>query len=278
MANTREEQVALQELRKKIFIIGYKGGMAHLASCYSCLEMLYALYRKGILRYNPKDPKWKNRDRFILSKGHAGLALYGVLLSAGLIGEEMFDSYLGEQSLIGGEPCMRDCDWIEATTGSLGHGLSMGLGMAMALKMDHSPARVYVMLGDGELEEGTVWEAAMTAPVFNLSNLIAILDYNRIQKMDFVKNTIGEPAWKEKWQSFGWDVFETNGHDMEAFKTCVLSVRETNERPALIIANTVKGKGISIMEDNPNWHFKLPGRKELQVFKEELEIADTELE
>lgn len=277
MANTEKEQQELLALRKKIFITGYKGGMAHLASCYSSLEMIYALYLKDILRYDPKNPKWQDRDRFILSKGHAGLALYGVMMKAGLIEEKVYDTYLKEESLIGGEPCMRDSAWVEATTGSLGHGLSMGLGIAMALKMNHSPAKVYVMLGDGECEEGTVWEAVMTAPAFGLDNLIAILDCNEIQKMDFVEKTIGPTRWDEKWESFGWEVKETDGHDMEAFKK-VIEEPVIPGKPRIVIAHTVKGKGISIMENNPNWHFKLPGRKELKIFKEELGISDSELE
>ena len=168
MADKTLERKELQELRRRIFITGYKGGMAHLASCFSSLEMIYALYLGGILRYDSETPKWKDRDRFILSKGHAGLALYTVMEKAGLISKETVDSYLSETAQIGGEPCMRDCEWVEATTGSLGHGLSMGLGIAMALKLDNSPAKVYVMLGDGELEEGVVWEAIMTAPAFVL--------------------------------------------------------------------------------------------------------------
>ena len=260
MANTEREKEDLLALRKKIFILGYKGGMAHLASCYSSLETIYALYLKGILRYDPENPRWKDRDRFILSKGHAGLALYTVMMKAGLIEEKVLDTYLQEESLIGGEPCMRDSAWVEATTGSLGHGLSMGLGIAMALKMDHSPAKVYVMLGDGECEEGTVWEAVMMAPAFGLDNLVAILDCNEIQKMDFVKKTIGETRWAQRWEAFGWEVKEIDGHDMEDFKRAV-EEPVTSDKPRLVIAHTVKGKGISIMENNPNWHFKLPGRK-----------------
>ena len=277
MANSIEEIKELSALRKKIFITGYKGGMAHLASCYSCLEMLYALYLKGVLKYDPANARWKDRDRFILSKGHAGLALYGVLMKAGLIDEKIYDSYLMEGSLIGGEPCMRDSEWIEATTGSLGHGLSMGMGMAMALKAEKSPAKVYVMLGDGECEEGTIWETVMTAPAFGLDNLIAILDCNDIQKMDFVEKTIGTANWKERWESFGWETDETDGHDMEAFVD-TLARSSNSGKPKLVIAHTVKGKGVSIMENNPNWHFKFPGRKELKVFKEELGIMDSELE
>ena len=277
MANTEREKEDLLALRKKIFILGYKGGMAHLASCYSSLEMIYALYLKGILQYDPENPRWKDRDRFILSKGHAGLALYTVMMKAGLIEEKVLDTYLQEESLIGGEPCMRDSTWVEATTGSLGHGLSMGLGIAMALKMDHSPAKVYVMLGDGECEEGTVWEAVMMAPAFGLDNLVAILDCNEIQKMDFVKKTIGETRWAQRWEAFGWEVKEIDGHDMEDFKRAI-EEPVTSDKPRLLIAHTVKGKGISIMENNPNWHFKLPGRKELKVYKEELGISDSELE
>ncbi len=266
----------LLELRKRIFITGYHGGMAHLASCFSSLEMIYAFYLNGILRYDSKSPRWEDRDRFILSKGHAGLALYCVMEKAGLIPSEMIDSYLSEGALIGGEPCMRDSEWVEATTGSLGHGLSMGLGIAMALKLNNSPAKVYVMLGDGELEEGVLWEAIMTAPAFKVDNLVAILDCNKIQKMDFVDKTIGDPAWAEKFKSFGWSVSEVDGHDIEAFTKTALEPSETG-KPRLIIAHTVKGKGVSIMENNPEWHFKLPGRKELKVFKEELGIDDSEM-
>ena len=271
------DQELCKELRKQIFITGYKGGMAHLASCYSSLEIIYTLYLKNVLRYRIQEPKWADRDRFLLSKGHAGLALYGVLMQANLITEEEFQSYLQPNALIGGEPCMRDCQWIEGTTGSLGHGLSMAVGMAMALKMNHSPAKVYVLLGDGECEEGTIWEAALSATSFALDNLIAILDCNRIQKMDYVEKTIGAPKWREKWSSFGWTVDDVDGHDIENIKSVLVKSSE-HRKPRLVIAHTIKGKGISIMENNPNWHFKLPGRKELKVFKEELNISDVELE
>ncbi len=274
---TKTDEEIIKKIRKKIFITGYKGKMAHLASCFSCLEMLYAFYLKGILRYDKNDPKWNQRDRFILSKGHAGLALYAVLEEAGLITEEMFSSYLMEGAMIGGEPCMRDCDWIEATTGSLGHGLSMGLGMAMAMKSDKIDAKVYVMLGDGECEEGTVWETAMMASAMKLDNLVAILDCNKIQKMDFVDKTIGDPDWKAKWESFGWQVESVDGHDVDEFKKVVEGIKETG-KPSLIIANTTKGKGVSLMEDNPQWHFRLPSKKELKIFMDELGITEAELE
>lgn len=266
----------LTELRKRIFLTGYRGGMAHLASCFSSLEIIYTLYMKDVLKYDPMNPKWEDRDRFILSKGHAGLALYSVLAEAGLMKDEDIASYLQENGKIGGEPCMRDCPWIEATTGSLGHGLSMGLGMAMAFKADKRHSKVYVLLGDGECEEGSVWEAAMMAASQKLNNLIVILDCNKIQKMDFVEKTIGEPEWRRKWEAFGWMVEEVDGHDTDALKE-VLQSENGNDMPRLVIAHTIKGKGVSVMENNANWHFKLPNRKELKIFMTELGVTDDEI-
>lgn len=268
----------LRELRKKIFLTGYRGGMAHLASCFSCLEILYALYVGGILRLDAKNPTWQDRDRFILSKGHAGLALYAVLAEKGLLSADEFNSYLQPGGVIGGEPCRRDSQWIETATGSLGHGLSFAVGIALALKLKKSPAKVYVLLGDGELQEGTVWEAAMSAAALKLDNIVAILDCNEIQKMDFVNKTIGEPRWQEKWTAFGWNVTETDGHDVAALMQC-LNEENTTGKPLFIIAHTVKGKGVSVMEQNPNWHFKLPkSKKEKAAFREELGISISEWE
>lgn len=273
LTNDEEE---LQALRKRIFVTGYKGGLAHLASCFSCVEIVYTLYLKGVLKYDPENSKWEDRDRFVLSKGHAGLTLYSCLERAGLIEPGMLDSYLKEGCIIGGEPCMRDCEWVEATTGSLGHGLSMAVGMAMALKLNGSNAKVYVLLGDGECEEGTVWEAAMSAASFKLDNLVAILDSNRIQKMGFVEDTMGCTAWRDKFEAFGWSVSEADGHCVESLKA-VFEEEPVKDKPRFVIANTVKGKGVSIMENSPNWHFKLPNKKELVYFKEELGVTDEEL-
>ena len=276
MADIEKQRENLQLLRKKIFITGYRGGMAHFASCFSCIEMIYALYMENIVRYDPQNPKWEERDRFVLSKGHAGLALYSVLNMAGLVSDEVLASYLTDNSLIGGEPCMRDNPWIEATTGSLGHGLSMALGIAIALKIDGKKSKVYCMLGDGELQEGTLWEAIMTAPSFKTDNLIAIIDSNKIQKMDFVEKTIGEPDWKRKFEAFGWTADEVDGHDVEAFKKCALK-ENASDRPRVIIADTVKGKGVSLMEESCNWHFRMPKKKELKIFLDELGISEEEL-
>ena len=277
MDERKRDEGELKKLRKKIFLMGYRGKMAHLASCFSALEILYALYIKNVLRCDEKNAIWEERDRFVLSKGHAGLALYAVLNQKGLIKDEVIDSYLQEKSIIGGEPCMRDCEWIEATTGSLGHGLSIAAGMAMALKMNESKAKVYVLLGDGECEEGTVWEAAMNASQYELDNLVVIMDYNKIQKMDLVENTIRNPRWNEKWRSFGFDVMEVDGHDVGQIQSVLKEQIEESGKPHIIIAHTIKGKGVSIMEGNPLWHFKLPNKKELKTFMTELDISEEEL-
>jgi len=277
LANDTSDSKKLKNLRKLIFQTGYRGGLAHLASSYSALDIIYVLYLKGIMRFDPQNAKWDNRDRFVLSKGHAGLALYAVLFEAGLISRECLESYLSENSQIGGEPCMRDCEWVEATTGSLGHGLPMAVGMALGLKVDESPAKVYCMIGDGELQEGTMWEAIMSAVAFGLDNLTVVLDCNMIQKMDTVANTMGINGWIDRISAFGWNVIEIDGHDIEEIKEALLC-RYANGMPTFIVANTIKGKGISIMENNPNWHFKLPNRKELKIFIEELDIEERELE
>lgn len=278
MAEKKDSKAILKELRKQIFLTGYRGGMAHLASCFSCLEILYALYAGGVLKIAPANPTWEDRDRFILSKGHAGLALYAMLVHKGLMTEVEFASYLQEGGIIGGEPCLRDSKWIEATTGSLGHGLSFAVGIAMALKLQGSSAKVYVLLGDGEIQEGTVWEAAMSASALKLDNLVAILDCNEIQKMDFVDRTIGAPRWREKWEAFGWQVADVDGHNVEALQVCLSEVKE-KDKPRFVIAHTIKGKGVSVMEQNPNWHFKLPkSKKEKAAFTQELGIKAAEWE
>ena len=265
-----------KRLRKQIYLTVAKGGMGHLASCYSCLEILYALYVKKVMKYDIHNVNAKDRDRLVLSKGHAGVALYWVMCEAGLMNADELDTFLQPGSRVGGEPCMRDLPGIEASTGSLGHGLSMAVGMAMAQKLDQNDARTFVVIGDGECEEGTVWEAAMSAPAFHLNNLVVILDCNEIQKMTTIEGTIGLVNWKEKWESFGWLVKEVDGHDIEALEA-VFTEKNDTDRPLFVIAHTIKGKGVSIMENNPLWHFKLPNRKEKKVFQEELEIPAEEM-
>ncbi len=243
-----------------------------MASCFSCLEILYVLYCKDILKLDKDNIGEKDRNRFVLSKGHAGLALYWVMCETGLLETDEVNSFLQPGSRMGGEPCIRDLDGIEASTGSLGHGLSMGVGMALAQKMDGNGAKTYVVIGDGECEEGIIWEAAMSAVAYGLDNLTVILDCNQIQKMTTVSGTIGMVNWREKWEAFGWQVREVDGHDIPALVKVFREINLTG-KPLFIIAHTVKGKGVSIMENNPIWHFKLPNKKEKKVFESELGIS-----
>lgn len=272
-----QDEFNCKKIRKDIFVAAVSGGAAHLASCYSCVEILYVLYSKGILKYNVNDWSDINRDKFVLSKGHGALALYSVLKNVGIISDTDFNSYLKQGSHVGGEPNVGDLPGIEASTGSLGHGLPIAIGMAMAQKLNNQASKTYVLLGDGECQEGSIWEAAMSATAFNLDNLITILDYNELQKTSRVDEKIKLINWKEKWSSFGWNVIEVDGHNIEELADAMFNI-SLNGKPTIVIAHTVKGKGVSIMEGNPIWHYKMPNRKEKRIFLEELGMDQSELE
>ncbi len=268
-------QKTTKELRKDIFLAGYAGGIAHLASAFSCVEIIYALYCGGVMRHRPNAPCWQDRDRFILSKGHGSLALYSVLCHAGYFGKEQLFAFSRPGTKLGGEPSLCPELGIEASTGSLGHGLSLGLGMALGAKNQDNPANIFVLIGDGECQEGSIWEAVMSAVKYNTNNLIAILDYNRIQKMDTVKAVLAIDDWESRFSSFGWDCVRVNGHDVPAL---IKAIKPHQSLPRLVIAETVKGKGLSLMEENPGWHWRMPNKRELKIFMSELNISPEELE
>ena len=272
-----QDELCCQEIRKDIFRIGMSGGAAHLASCFSCVEILYTLYLKNIMHYDAMNWNCSNRDRFVLSKGHGALALYSVLYKAGFITYDELHGYLKSNSQVGGEPNRGDLKGVEASTGSLGHGLSIAVGMALAQKIEGKGYKTYVLIGDGECQEGTIWEAAMSATSFELNNLVVILDNNELQKTSRVDDKMRFVNWVEKWRAFGWDVVEVDGHNIEALES-VLRKTPHNARPILVVAHTTKGKGVSIMEDNPIWHYKLPNRKECKVFMAELGMNGCKLE
>ena len=273
MAKWEEET---KSLRKDIFLAAYTGGMAHLASAYSCVEIVYSLYCAGAMRHDPKNPAWNERDRFILSKGHGSLAQYAALCRAGYFSKEQLMAFARPESKLGGEPSLYIPFGIEASTGSLGHGLSLGVGISLAQKADHIGARTFVLVGDGECEEGSVWEAIMAAVKYRLGNLIIILDHNRIQKMDTVTNVMGIAEWKEKFLAFGLDYVEADGHDVDSLCRIFTNL-EDRGKPHVVVANTIKGKGISLMENNPGWHWRMPNRRETKVFFSELGITEEEL-
>jgi len=271
------DDVALHELRKKIFLTGYSASNAHFPSAFSILEILYTLYCKKVLEYDCDNPDRIDRDRLVLSKGHGSLALYAILNLTGFITDEMLFTFAKPNSFLGGEPTI-EIPGVEVSTGSLGHGLSLGVGMALSLKSDNSTSKVFVILGDGECQEGSVWEAVMSASRFELDNLTVILDCNRFQKMGTIKDIIGFDVynWIKCFESFNWDVIAVDGHSVNELLSA-FSHSKLTKKPQLIIAKTIKGKGVSIMENAPNWHWKLPNKKELKIIMNELDITDEEV-
>lgn len=261
----------LLKIRQTIFKAGYNSGMAHLASSFSSAELIWTLYNK-IMTHFPKEPENPNRDIFILSKGHASLALYAVLAEQGYFSEnELIDSFAQPGSYFGGEPHCLEVPGIEASTGSLGHGLSIAVGYALALKADNKSNKVICLVGDGECQEGSIWEAIISAAAFNLDNLTLIIDNNHIQKMGELKEIVGQDNLAKQIESFGWDVKPCNGHDIDDIFQ-VFSGEWQSDKPKCLMADCVKGKGVSLMENNPSWHWRIPNKKEYKIFEKELEL------
>lgn len=273
----QETKKNTDKLRKEIFLAAYCGGAAHLASAFSAVEILKTLYLDGVMRYDAASPNWKERDYFILSKGHGSLALYAVLSEAGFFPKEELRRFCRPGGMLGGEPHSLEIPGVEASTGSLGHGLSVGVGMALAIQSDRKRNRVYVLLGDGECQEGSVWEATMAAAAFKLDSLTVIVDHNRIQKMDFIEKIMGPDGLADKMTAFGWQIKRADGHDCGALKAALMGEWEVG-KPRCVMAETVKGKGLSLMENSPAWHWRMPNKKELKVFMDELNITQKELE
>ena len=266
-----------KQIRKDIFLAAYSAGIAHIASAFSIVETMYALYEKKVLNYNAADPFAENRDRFILSKGHGSLALYCELYRCGFFDRETFMSFSKPGSILGGEPCFPLTPGVECSTGSLGHGLGFAAGVALALKSDGKGEKVYCLVGDGECEEGSIWEALMFASHMGLDNLVVLVDSNRIQKMDRLETIVGVKDLAPYFKIFGCNVCEIDGHDIDSICAC-LKQENTSEKPRAVILNTVKGKGVSIMENSADWHWRLPKKKDLKCFMQELGITEKEIE
>ena len=238
----------------------------HPGGSLSVIDLLVTI-AFGRLRHDPRRPDWPDRDRIVLSKGHAVPALYAVMARAGYFPEDRLITLRKLGSPLQGHPDRTALPGIEAATGSLGEGLSVALGIALGLKLSRSPARVYCILGDGEIQEGQVWEAAMSAPKLGqpdhaLDNLTVILDYNKIQLDDFVTKILDLEPVVSKWQSFGWPVIDIDGHSMDQLNKALDQAEATKGRPTLVVAHTVKGKSVSFMENNPEWHGKAPKPQE----------------
>ena len=230
---------------------------SHIGAIFSVAEIMAVLYTR-ILRVDPKNPQWENRDRLILSKGHAGASVYAALAERGFFPVEELSTHYANGSRLSGHVSHKGVPGVEFSTGSLGHGLSVAAGMALGGKKDNADWRVYCVLGDGECDEGSVWEAALQAHQFKLDNLVAIIDHNRMQSLDFCENTLALEPFGDKWRAFGWNVLDIDGHDHAALQRAFELAKNHKGSPSVIIANTVKGKGISFMENDILWHYRFP--------------------
>ena len=249
--------------------------LGHTGGDLSSADILAALYFGGVLRLDPEHPRWPQRDRFILSKGHCSGAFYSTLAARGFFPLDQLKTFMDPLSMLNGHPDRNKLPGVEANTGPLGHGLPIGVGAALAARMRSESWRVFVLTGDGELQEGSNWEAAMTAQHYGLENLTVIVDRNRIQQGDFTENTIRMEPLAERWSSFGFAVAEVDGHDPLALLERFAHLPLEQGRPTCLIAHTIKGKGVSFAENKPAWHHGVPTREQLSVAATELGVEVT---
>ena len=259
-----------KKIRRHCVLMTGRANASHIGSSLSTADLLAMLYGR-FLRFDPRRPDWPDRDRFILSKGHGCAALYAVLAETGYFPVERLETFYQDGSPLAGHATHKDVPGVEVSTGSLGHGLSLGAGMALAAKRDGRSPRVWCMLSDGECDEGSVWEAALFAPHHRLDNLVVIVDYNKIQSFGAVKEVLDLEPLGEKWRAFGWGVREIDGHDLKAIEEAYAAVPFTPGRPSCIVAHTVKGKGVSYMEGKLLWHYRAPRGEDLEIALREIE-------
>jgi transketolase len=257
-------------LRLDVLDMTTKAASGHPSSSFSCVEILTALYFGGILRYRSNDPHWPERDRFILSKGHAAPVLYAVLADAGYFDREELWGLRQVNRLAEGHPIQDKLPGIEATAGSLGKGISVGLGHVLGGRLNYMNYRVYVLLGDGECEEGQIWESALAAAHYKADNLTAIVDYNKYQETGPISREMALEPFVEKWRSFGWDVEEVDGHDIGAIIEKLKAIQRVKRQPSVIIAHTVKGKGVSFVEADYTFHGRALTPEQAEKAREEI--------
>jgi len=258
-----------RRIRRDALWMAHLSQTAHIGGSLSCADIVATLYF-GIMKLRPQEPKWPGRDRFILSKGHTCSSLYSALAESGFFPREELLTYRQMGSRLQGHPDMGKTPGVEMTAGSLGHGLAAGQGMALAGKLDRLDYRVFVLLGDGESQEGLIWETALSAPNFKVDNLVAILDRNGHQSGGAVDDIMPLGDMAEKWRAMGWDVWEIDGHDIPSLYEAFSSAPRKPGVPTFVLCNTVKGKGVSFMENDNLWHGKAPDRDQLDRAMEEI--------
>ncbi len=272
MNKTKEfETLVLEakELRKTILTMITGSHASHIASSYSIIEILVYLYEK-VLKIDPHNPNKPDRDRFILSKGWGVAALYATLAQKGFFDKKLLETYCKDGSKLIGIATRNGIPGIEATTGSMGHGLPIGVGMALAAKLQELPYRVFVVVSDGECDEGSTWEAILQAGHHKLDNLTVIVDYNKWQSFGRVKEILDLEPFAKKWQAFKWSTAEINGHDLSELAGAFSTLPFEKGKPNVVIAHTIKGKGVSVLEDRNEWHYKTPTQAEIDIAWKEL--------
>jgi transketolase len=268
--SVEELQAIAKRMRREIIEMIGTAGSGHPGGSLSAVELVVELFF-NTMRLDPHNPSWPDRDRFILSKGHAAPVLYSAMAERGYTPIDQLNTLRKFGSIYQGHPDVRFIPALDASTGSLGEGVSLGIGMALAARMDGRPYRTYVMLGDGESQEGQVWEAAMAASFHKIDNLVVIVDYNKIQLDGFVKDIMEVAPLADKWRAFGWHTLEIDGHDPVAVRKAFEEAAATKGKPTAIVANTIKGKGVSFMENNPKFHGTAPNAEEMKLALQELQ-------
>lgn len=256
------------DIRRTILQMILSAHASHIASSYSAVELLVYLYEK-VLYINSDNPQDPDRDRFILSKGWGISALYAVLAHKGFFHKDLLKDYCIDGSKLIGIATRNGIPGIEATTGSMGHGLPLGVGIAKALKLQKRSSKVYVLVSDGECDEGSTWEGILIGGHHKLDNLTVIIDYNKWQSFGRIKDVINLDPLKDKWTAFNWYAQEINGHNFEEIETAFKKINYIKNKPSVIIAHTIKGKGLSAIEDENEWHYKTPREKEIEIAKKE---------
>ena len=259
----------VRELRGRLVELSHAAETPHLGGALSCAEIMVCAYW-GVLRIDPKQPLDPLRDRFILSKGHAATALYTTLAGRGFFDPTMLAHFNEDGGCLPEQPGLQCVPGVEAATGSLGHGLSLAIGMALAGRIQKQSYRCFALMSDGECQEGSVWEAALFAPANKLDNVVAIVDYNKWQATGRSNEVTALSPLRKKWEAFGWSAYEVDGHDVGALMEVLSKVPDGTGKPIAIVANTIKGKGVSFMEDDNNWHYRIPTADEVKLARKEL--------
>lgn len=271
MSNINDLKKLSLQIRKHAVNMTNVGESSHIASILSMTDIVAVLYG-SVMSYKADEPKWHARDRFILSKGHAGAGIYAALAELGFMQLDKLKTHYQDGSDLSGHVSHKGIPGVELSTGSLGHGLPVAAGMALAAKINDNQHNIYVLMGDGECDEGSIWEAALFASHHKLDNLVAIIDRNKLQSIYSTEETLGLEPFLDKWQAFGWNVLNVDGHDhqklLDAFNSKV------QEKPLCVVADTIKGKGVSFMENNILWHYRSPQGEEYDAAIAELEKND----